>query len=1164
MYLKTLSIFSLVITSTILLTASLAAAKVTVADSVREFSSTQGQYDWYYGYYDKSNDGDGTYDPSTDFQQMTEFGQFGNVWSVKWGTYWTLLSRDAHHPNAVITSGGHSPVEHWAIRRWVSEVPGTITISGTLAKRNTIAGDGVSGHILVDGLEAWSQSIVFNDSVGVDYTIGVPVNIGSSVDFIISPRRTDWADEAKFTATIEYDPLSAQSVDMNISTQPSSLIADGKSTSQVTVSLADKDRNPVTDETVTLSTTLGQVTRLAPHRGNGVYVGIFTASPTPGTATITTRISSGKSATAIITLTPQVISPIRSTLVTDKKQAIANSVDEVTVTIYVKDTSGKPISGKSVAIAVSGTGNTITPQTAETSALGEATIKIRSTKAELKTVTATVGEEQIELNASATLQFVPGPVAKISISANPATLWADGESESTLKITVLDAQNNPMSEQKPQIQISPKLGQVSQITDNSDGTYTATYTAPQDVEEITSVTVSASIAGKSDSVVLSIRHAEVLIAEISPESIKIGERATVTGEMFPKSSTMITLTFTHGGASTTESITTDADGKFNHIFTPNRAGNWQAIARWEGDAKHKPVQSEPMTFTVQKGEIEITLNPPENLFSLAVGDTVSLSGEMTPNPGVVDLSVVITNPDGTEKTLPIQTDNSGTFQFQFKADLSGTWEIQARFAGDVDYLAKQATLSLPIGTQLGRAIIVAGGPDHTGNNSLWTITHELCNDVYDKLRERGYSRQMIHYLSPTPFEDVDGDKRNDVSNSPTIENLKQAITQLPLAFFKRNPNAQLVLYITGHGFEDQFQLADEREIVTANQLNQWLSTLQRQTGLKKILVILDGSRSGSFIDDLAAEGRTIITSTDSSRTVNFGSRGGESFSQFFFQRLALGHSIAESFSDAEEASFKRPAHLRPKPQIDSDGNGIANEETDRAIASQLHVGLDVKPGTTIPTIDEVTPPQEIEDTKTTQIWAEVSTVQGVTEVWAVIISPNYQPPTNDEGSSWLQFPVVFLKANDAEKRYFGSYDGFDRPGEYTIIIYAEDRVGNVSVPQQTTVTVRLTVASLLPTTWGNLKTALLSNYPNPFNPETWMPYQLAEAAEVVVVIYDLNGAVVRTLDLGVQPAGVYVEQEQAAHWDGTNDFGEQVSSGIYFYTLKAGNFTATRRMILIK
>ena len=96
------------------------------------------------------------------------------------------------------------------------------------------------------------------------------------------------------------------------------------------------------------------------------------------------------------------------------------------------------------------------------------------------------------------------------------------------------------------------------------------------------------------------------------------------------------------------------------------------------------------------------------------------------------------------------------------------------------------------------------------------------------------------------------------------------------------------------------------------------------------------------------------------------------------------------------------------------------------------------------------------------------------------------------------------------------------------------------------------------------QTSLLGNYPNPFNPETWIPYQLADPADVTLTIYGADGKLVRSIILGHQPAGVYHRKGRAAYWDGRNDFGERVASGLYFYTLTAGDFTATGRMLILK
>ena len=96
------------------------------------------------------------------------------------------------------------------------------------------------------------------------------------------------------------------------------------------------------------------------------------------------------------------------------------------------------------------------------------------------------------------------------------------------------------------------------------------------------------------------------------------------------------------------------------------------------------------------------------------------------------------------------------------------------------------------------------------------------------------------------------------------------------------------------------------------------------------------------------------------------------------------------------------------------------------------------------------------------------------------------------------------------------------------------------------------------------ETALLTNYPNPFNPETWIPYQLAKPAEVTVSIHSTDGKLIWTLELGQLPAGVYQDKDRAAYWDGRNAQGEAVASGVYFYTLKAGDFSATKKRLVRK
>jgi len=95
-------------------------------------------------------------------------------------------------------------------------------------------------------------------------------------------------------------------------------------------------------------------------------------------------------------------------------------------------------------------------------------------------------------------------------------------------------------------------------------------------------------------------------------------------------------------------------------------------------------------------------------------------------------------------------------------------------------------------------------------------------------------------------------------------------------------------------------------------------------------------------------------------------------------------------------------------------------------------------------------------------------------------------------------------------------------------------------------------------------TDLYANYPNPFNPDTWIPYSLSQDSDVTIRIFNSAGRLVRTLNLGRQVAGIHITKDEAAYWDGKDDLGQRVASGVYYYTLQAGEFRSTRKMVIMK
>ncbi|MGC8886079.1 MAG: lamin tail domain-containing protein [Verrucomicrobiia bacterium] len=184
-----------------------------VADSVAEFSGIQGKDNWYYGYYDKTADPDQTYQPQNFIPFPASAGAYGtgNYWTgTLWDWFngnppWTELNSQGGHPN-----GNNNGNIHWAVRRWVSEVPGTLKINLRLAKSNPNCGTGTTGRILHNGVEKFSKAIGYNDSTGITTNVIIyNVNIGDFIDFVIDPTGTDGqptdpCDGTIFTASIEH------------------------------------------------------------------------------------------------------------------------------------------------------------------------------------------------------------------------------------------------------------------------------------------------------------------------------------------------------------------------------------------------------------------------------------------------------------------------------------------------------------------------------------------------------------------------------------------------------------------------------------------------------------------------------------------------------------------------------------------------------------------------------------------------------------------------------------------------------------------------------------------------------------------------------------------------------------------------------------------------
>jgi len=192
---KKTSVLVLMFSLSVLLVSNARAAAI-LADSLADYSLVQGQGGWYYGYYTPETD--------MDFHLM-HLGGTGwlgtETWVVDEEKSWAMIMADSVHSHGPNFSRG-SDTTTLSTRRWVSDLAGVVEVTGTLAKRSPYGGDGVEGFVMVDGSAVWQQEVAFNDMTGLGFSLTIPVEIGSTIDFALDPRRNSLYDTSRFSSRI--------------------------------------------------------------------------------------------------------------------------------------------------------------------------------------------------------------------------------------------------------------------------------------------------------------------------------------------------------------------------------------------------------------------------------------------------------------------------------------------------------------------------------------------------------------------------------------------------------------------------------------------------------------------------------------------------------------------------------------------------------------------------------------------------------------------------------------------------------------------------------------------------------------------------------------------------------------------------------------------------
>ncbi|MEO5347430.1 MAG: hypothetical protein H7834_13795, partial [Magnetococcus sp. YQC-9] len=442
--------------------------------------------------------------------------------------------------------------------------------------------------------------------------------------------------------------------------------------------------------------------------------------------------------------------------------------------------------------------------------------------------------------------------------------------------------------------------------------------------------------------------------------------------------------------------------------------------------------------------------------------------------------------------------------------------------------------------QTRKALIIAGG-DPTA--SEWKSIENKSALVFSSLKTQGYSDEDIQYLSATIISNVDA--------LASRANLTDRLTN-----WAATQTQDLVIYLTGAGGRPgTFQL-NSQESITAAELTTLLNDLQTHIP-GKVTVIVDADYAGGLIPGLKAplgKERIVIGSTSATRK-NFSMADGKiSFSQFFWKQVVNGATVRDAFLHAKKAVGFAGGAL---PQLDDNGNGIANERNDGRLSRYYNIGIGILLAGDDPMVGEISAPQVLNGTHSATIQAKQVTITGaIQSIKAVIISPDP-----------LALPLELPMTETAPGIYSVTHDGFALHGDYNVSVFVTDTTGHVSLPAETTVTQTVGKDVLENDDTREQATVIVPNDPIPqdhnihkIDDVDWVKFYAVQGktyaikannpgigADLVIDLYDQDGNRVPLYNQGGETIfevdDGYGGEEEIATWTATSD-------GIYYARIR--------------
>ncbi|MBT6179256.1 MAG: hypothetical protein HOI23_18570, partial [Deltaproteobacteria bacterium] len=553
-----------------------------------------------------------------------------------------------------------------------------------------------------------------------------------------------------------------------------------------------------------------------------------------------------------------------------------------------------------------------------------------------------------------------------------------------------------------------------------------------------------------------------------PEDGNVSDGFLIHGKVTPPPSTNFTLIPSFYKDNVAQSnpvgnIAIDpADGTWQYFFQATQEGTWKIVNTWAGEAGRTAVSTEdqpplsPPDIPVSIQDTSIKLSTGD-LSSVNVGDNVTVTGSITPNPGAVTVNLNIANPDGSWLSRAVlSSDTLGQFSTTFTVQQSGVFEVDASWSGNDDFSESSGELAMGVQQSTGMFVILAGGGT---SSSRWTGVNTIATYAYNSLLARNIPASRIRFFHPQHgTASAPTGTYGDASRSLVLDAIESwAAGLVDVADPSAPSGTPLTIILADSGLTD-YIYTNTSETMSASQLNTSLGTFltnvqaRFESGVTPptsvpINIIIESNKSGSFIDDITGAGRYIFTATDASSDPNgksnLGSGGVLSFTYQLMSQLAANQTLSQAFSAAQTSMTNY--YSDQTPQLEASGNSTANESIDQLAVSGIYLQTHASSNLP-PTIIAVgAPASTTTSNATSSLSAIVSDPQGSdVTVLATII-----PPDDSEVSS----SVHTLAYSGSANTYEVAATGLSAAGVYEVVYTSTDTAGSLSNIKTSSITV---------------------------------------------------------------------------------------------------------------